>query len=277
MDIVPFEDLKKFHFQNAKSFLVISFAISNWSATADDKNLPNIPKFELIKTFSCYDTYGFKYRKYGALYFSNELNMALISFSGTEFTSEWIDDFDCRQTNPSAITNDVSIFVHLQHYNIYNSFREDLHKSLKETINENTIVVCIGHSLGGSSVSICFFDIIINNLAKYRTLYTFGAPRTGNTEYANILTQEDTVMRVCNTADLTISVPPPIINKEIFTHYGGEKVISFTKNLNSYTANHCDAYTQWFEEKVDKVEKIEKDLKNYSLSNLYSSINNLFN
>ena len=32
MDIVLFEDLKKFNFQNAKSFLSISFAISNWSS-----------------------------------------------------------------------------------------------------------------------------------------------------------------------------------------------------------------------------------------------------
>ena len=48
MDIVPFENLKNFDFQNAKSFLAISFAISNWSATEDDKNLPNIPKFEQL-------------------------------------------------------------------------------------------------------------------------------------------------------------------------------------------------------------------------------------
>ena len=245
MQINKFEDLTKFDKQNAKSFLELSFAVSDWSVNVhdDDTLLPKIPDFELKKTFKCYDTYGFTYRKFGVIYYSEKLNMALVSFSSTQFVSEWIDDFDFRAAHPSNITTDDKFFVHIQHYNLYNSLRDELIKSLKSIINDETVVVVTGHSLGGSVSSICFFDFVINNVVKKRTLYTFGSPRPGNTAFAEVLNNEKTAMRVANTADLATTVPPPIIENFIYTHHNG---IYFTMNLDSYSLNHIESYTKFF-------------------------------
>lgn len=65
--------------------------------------------------------------------------------------------------------------------------REELLECIKEYINDDTVLVCTGHSLGGSVASICFVDMIINNIIKKRTMYTFAASRTGNTEFANVI------------------------------------------------------------------------------------------
>ena len=243
MEINKFEDLTKFDKKNAKVFLQFSFDISNWSLKNDDKFLPMLANFNCIKTFDCYDSDAFKYRKFCGLFYSKDLNIALIGFAGTEFTSEWFLDFDYKQINPLSIIKDEKIFVHIQHYNIYNSLRDELIKSLKSIINDDTVVVSTGHSLGGSVASICFLDLVINNIIKNRTLYTFGSPRTGNTAFAKIINDEKTAMRLANTADLATSVPPPIIQNYIYTHYEG---IYFIMNLESYSLNHGQSYTDYF-------------------------------
>lgn len=245
MEITQFADLAKFDKNNAYSLLNLGFAVTNWSVTKKDSDLPEIKDFKLVKTFTCYDEWGFTYRKYGVLYYSEALNMIVISFSGTTFISEWIDDFDFLQTNPIEITSDREIWVHSGFYDIYKSFREDLMNTINKIKNENTVVVCSGHSLGGGVVSICFFDLIVNNVIDKKTLYSFGAPRVGNTKFADIVNRENTIMRVVNTADLAPTVPPAIIEKYIYTHSQG--LVSFTINLETYTLNHGDAYTKFFE------------------------------
>ena len=244
MEIVPFENLKDFHFNNAKAFWNISIQISSWSRNNDDKLLPIIPKFNLIKTFLSYDTFGFTQRKFSALYKSEELNMLLVSFSSTQFTSEWLDDFDIEQTKPD-FCNNKDILVHREFYYMYHNFRDDFINEIKKNIiNDDTLLVLTAHSLGGAVASVVFLDIISNNIIKNRVLYTFGSPRSGNNIFAETLTNEKTTMRVVNTADIVPTLPPPILNNLIFTHFGN--LIYFTNNLETYANNHSDSYNKYF-------------------------------
>lgn len=243
-NIQKFYTLEKFNKNNARELLNIDFGVSAWSA--NNSPLPKIDKFDLIKTFKGYDTYGMIYRNFAVFYYSKFLNMGIISFSGTEYTSEWIDDLDFRQTNPISITNDNKIFTHIQFYKIYDSLRNDLIQTIKDTINENTILICTGHSLGGAIASICYIDIICNNIVKNRTLYTFGSPRAGNIEFANIINKENTAFRIVNSADLTPTVPLPVLSSNIYCHFNN--CISFSINGGNYIYNHGGAYTSFLQE-----------------------------
>ena len=245
MDLKPFDNLTEFNKDNAKVLLNLSFSVSDWSKhNSDDTTLPKINDFNLISTLKTHDTYGLKNRKFCAIYHSEKLNILIVCFSGTEFLSEWLDDFDIRQTKSEFIPEEYKILLHIQHYNFYNTLREELLECIKEYINDDTVLVCTGHSLGGSVASICFVDMIINNIIKKRTIYTFAASRTGNTEFANMVDKENTAFRIANTEDLVPTLPPAVVDKLIYTHYKG---IYFTKNMEDLSKNHGDSYTYFFE------------------------------
>lgn len=241
--IQKFYTLDKFNKNNAKILLDINFSVSEWSF----KNTPllNVDKFNIIKTFKAYDTYGGIYRNFAVFYYSKILNIGIVSFSGTEFKTEWLDDFDFRQVNPVSITKDNKIYVHIQFYKIYDSLRKDLINCIDDTIDKNTVIICTGHSLGGSIATICYLDIICNNIVKNRTLYTFGSPRTGNIQFADVINNENTAFRVVNSEDLAPTVPLPVIETSIYCHFNN--CISFSINGENYIYNHGDAYTKFLE------------------------------
>jgi len=243
MDLKPFNNLTEFNKDNAKVLLNLSFNVSDWSKhNYDDSELLKINEFNLISSLKTYDTYGEKNRKFCAVYYSEKLNILIVCFAGTEFFTEWLDNFDIRQTKPHFIPVEYNIFLHIQHYNLYNTLRTELIDCIKSCINSETVIICTGHSLGGSVASICFVDMIINNLLKKRTMYTFAASRTGNTEFANMIDKENTAFRVANTEDLVPTLPPPIFDKLIYTHYKG---MYFTKNMEDLSKNHGDSYTEF--------------------------------
>ena len=245
MDLKPFGILNEFNKDNAKVLLNLSFSVSDWSKNNyDDSKLLKINDFNTILTLKSHDTYGLKNRNFCAIYYSQKLNTILVCFSGTEFLSEWLDDFDIRQTNAEFIPKEYNIFLHIQHYNFYNSLRAELVDFIKDHSDKDTILVCVGHSLGGSVASICFIDMIINNIIKKRTMYTFASSRTGNTEFANIIDKENTAFRIANTEDLVPTLPPAVIDKLIYTHYKG---IYFTLNMENISDNHGDSYNKFFD------------------------------
>ena len=122
MDLKPFCDLTDFNKDNANVLLNLSFSVSDWSKNNyDDSKLLKINDFKVILTLETYDTYGLKKRKFCAIYYSEKLNIILVCFSSTQFFTEWIDDFDIRQTTAEFIPKEYNIFLHKQHYNFYNT------------------------------------------------------------------------------------------------------------------------------------------------------------
>jgi triacylglycerol lipase len=245
-DIEPFKD-KNFDKQKALSLYYIDKAVSDWSGCKDP--LPNPPKdFILLKTFQCYDSYSNKYRNMVVMYKSD--NMIIISFSGTKYLSEWVDDANFSQTN-SEFYNDPNILIHVGFYSMYKSMRNDFFQTLQENININMNIVCTGHSLGGSLAAICYVDIL-KNLDKLNFndsikifLYTFASPRVGNIEFANFINNANNnsntiAYRVVNTEDIIPLAILPVITNYIYEHYNN--LISFTLNLKDNGLNHGLSY-----------------------------------
>ena len=238
----PFSNLEIFDRNNAKELLSNCFSVTGWCAS--DSPLPIISNFELKKSFQGYDPFGICYRNISALYYSTSLNMIVVFFAGTAHISEWLDDFDFTQENPSNITSDSTILVHNEMYKIYDSFRCDLIEEIKNLMNDQTIFISSGHSLGGALSTICYFDIATNNIIKNRALYSFASPRVGNVEFVTILNRENTVFRIANSYDLAVAVPLPILGSCIYSHFNN--CISFSTNLGQTYMNHGDAYTNFF-------------------------------
>lgn len=235
--ITPFTNVNTFDTVNAEGLLLLNFWTSEWSG--NNKNLPQIVNFDLINTFKGYDVYGFQFRNLGCLYYSSNLNMAIISFSGTMFDSEWTGDFDFRQQTPSY-TKDSNILVQSTINIMYESLRHEFIKSFDTIKNDNTLLVVTGHSLGGSLAALCFLDVIENEIVKNRVLYSFAAPRTGNYNFANIINHETAVFRIVNTEDLPPTIPAAITGNLLYEHY--KNMIYFTNNLGDTKSNHIIAY-----------------------------------
>ena len=243
--IIPFEDISRFDKQNAQSFLNIDLGVSIWSGC--QKALPQIPSFDVIQTYKGYDYAAKLDRNIAALYYSKSLNIAIMSFSGTMYLSEWANDFDFTQTNPVDITGDNNILVHEKDYIMYNTLRNDFISSVNKIKDNNTILVVTGHSLGGVLATICFFDIISNNVItkELRTLYTFGAPRVGNVAFTNIINNEKNQFRVVNTEDIITNIPLPINGNKIYQQTNTSSNTVFSLNLGNYGLNHIDSYVDF--------------------------------
>lgn len=237
-------DISKYNKDISKTLLNLNISVTSWTRDKDDSNIPLINDFEIIGKLNIYDTYGLKNQKLSIVYYSEKLNMIIISFAGTTQLTEWLDDFDARQTTPSSIINDESYKVHLQHYNMYNSLRDSFVNILKNYVKTDTVLVVTGYSLGASISNICMFDICINNLCSKRVLYNFASCRTGNNKFVNILDNEY-IYRIANTSDLVPTLPPPVFIKYIYTHTSNG--IYFTINMESISSNHCEAYNKYFE------------------------------
>jgi predicted lipase len=240
--ITPFTNIKLFNKSNAYAFFNLNLAVSSWSGC--NTKIPIVENFQMLKFFKAYDHVAKKQRDISILYYSQTLNMLLLSFSGTMYISEWIEDLDFTQVNPTSITNNTDIMVHKQHYKMYNSMRDELINFVKNIGDSNTLFVITGHSLGGSLASICFLDLILNNISPNKILYTFGAPRTGNSTFSNIISQNIS-FRIANTADIVPDLPLAITGDYIYEHYG--ILVSFTLNLGKYNLNHVDAYSKFLE------------------------------
>lgn len=250
-DIEKFEN-KDFNKDKALSLYFISKAVSDWSGCKDP--LPTPPKgFDLLKTFQCYDSYSDKYRNMVVVYKSNVENMLIVSFSGTKYLSEWVDDADFRQTSPESY-NDNSILVHNGFYSMYKSMRDDFFKLLSENVIQGMQIISTGHSLGGCLAALCYVDIL-KNLSKLNFndsikifLYTFASPRVGNIEFANFINANNNnnnsiAYRVINTEDIIPLAILPVISDYIYENYNN--IIVFTLNLKDNGLNHGQAYLKF--------------------------------
>ena len=243
--ITPFKNIFEFDRNNASSLLTLNLDVSIWSGCQDV--LPNINNFNIVETYEGYDYAAGFNRNIAALYYSKILNIAIISFSGTMYLTEWANDFDFSQTNPNSITGDNNILVHEKDYIMYNTFRNNFLSTIKKIKNDTTTLVVTGHSLGGALATICFLDVISNNIIPvgFRTLYTFGAPRVGNIAFADIINKEKAQFRVVNTEDIITDLPLPIDGNKIYEQTITNSGTVFSLNLGDYESNHINSYIEF--------------------------------
>ena len=118
-----------------------------------------------------------------------------VAFAGTDPTSleDWITDLSFLFLNYSEyILNSnggcTDCKVHKGFYQSYASISTqiwDAVAELREYYGNQTKLVITGHSLGGAMATHCAIDAVINYEINPSYVYTFGAPRLGNGNFAD--------------------------------------------------------------------------------------------
>ena len=224
--------------KNAYSFYQICLTVSSWTECSTS---PEVQGFSTPTLIRGYDPAAKTQRNLACVHFNPAVNVAVVTFSGTVFLSEWTDDFDYTQKEP-PFAKGKTLLVSKSQCEMYESMREQIFTAMAG-LRSDTLVVVNGHSLGGALASFCFLDIVVNRSATKAVLYTFAMPRAGNIAFADFITGTTRSFRVCNTADIIPYFPLPVMGEWIFEHFG--KLVSFTLNTGNLEKNHMIAYSDF--------------------------------
>ncbi|CAM4084831.1 lipase family protein [Roseateles saccharophilus] len=174
---------------------------------------------------------GFGYVAAGEGAFAGEV---LISTRGTAQTADWLSNLNIgMQLGPS------SHLVHAGFHEVWKSFKQEIFDFLR---NRNpSRIHCVGHSLGGALAMLNADALSAQGLPV--SLYTFGAPRTGDVFFSRSMTKRlgaDHIHRVSATSD-----PVPMIPLFPFCHMpfdGAGNVIQSTGLISVAAHNMKRSY-----------------------------------
>ena len=106
-----------------------------------------------------------------------------IAFKGSSTNKDLVDSIDCHKYMYNEADN---IQIHKGFWNKYTKLRLQLYNLVYAYSNKVNEIVCTGHSLGAALASICALDIYYTFKIK-ASLHTFGSPRVGNVDFANMM------------------------------------------------------------------------------------------
>lgn len=222
----------------ANALLDISFATSQ--SNCDNIILSNPPGIGKQMKLEGIDPISGKLLMFGYIFWSKCNKWAVFSFTGTFYISEWQSDIDYVQVAPTKLNNyQDGVLVHRGFYNIYLSIRDKIWNWFNDNPWVENIFIT-GHSLGGALSTLCAYDFATSNPIHY----SFAAPRSGNSIYANIFNEIlPTSIRVNNTEDIIPALPPSDFNGYNYCHTAQN--VPFTVSLDSLSANHSMAYFEY--------------------------------
>jgi triacylglycerol lipase len=180
------------------------------------------------------------------IFYSTSRNIAIISFTGTFYADEWLEDLDVTQVAPTMLNNyKKGVLMHKGFYDIYTSGVVSTMKEIWFLMNKFAPapkIFITGHSLGGAMASVCAYDLASFN----PVIYTFASPRVFNPAGAGIFNAGiPASFRVFNTEDIFPTVPPPLSTGGTFYEHvnNGE---TFTDNADIIWLNHTYTYLKYF-------------------------------
>lgn len=181
----------------------------------------------------------------------------VIAYTGTSNVSEWYDDFDRALVKPIALSSySKGVEVHQGYYKVYLAIREQLTSQLA-TLNPATVFVT-GHSMGGALATLCAWDLQAAAPRRTYVVYTFGAPRVGDVQFAaSVAATVPQLLRVNNTEDIITMIPLPGplsmassgSAAKVYCHVGQN--LPFTASLGTLVANHTTAYAHYLPEEAE--------------------------
>lgn len=129
----------------------------------------------------------------------------VIAFRGTSSPVDWIADMIARQQKFPFVRN--AGWTHEGFTAIYRSARKQIFAILNRLPGHKKLYIT-GHSLGGALATLCAIDVAIHSQYSAPSVYTFGAPRTGDPAfvkaYHGVVRQSH---RVYNLYDAVTQVP----------------------------------------------------------------------
>ncbi|ORX94177.1 alpha/beta-hydrolase [Basidiobolus meristosporus CBS 931.73] len=181
----------------------------------------------------------------GYIGYSKEDKKIVISFRGSSNLANWIKNLGVTPTAFVYPTANDKVKVHSGFYETYASVESTVRAGLKQVLTtlkdqtESYKLVITGHSLGGAVAAFCAMDIkrfylnpmsgrsfqsdllIIDRSQIY--LHTYGQPRTGNKEFAQLVydtfglnSTQSRLTRITNKNDPVSRLPPQ--NLDYFQH-----------------------------------------------------------
>lgn len=239
---------QKYSYENAQKLLEFSYRVSAydkdvWNNLDPSKLDP--PNFNVIIPFDTIILYipvnaGF-------FFYSSELDIVIITFTGTYNNLLILVDINMVQEVPEGIHNCIeSMKIHSGIYNFYKEIQPQLLSLLDQYLTEDTQVIITGSSLGGAMSSIASLDFyqrkLTNNTIKNLIHYSYSSPRIFNSVGANHFNSlKINSHRIANGEDIIITIPYPIMGEfEDYMHIGN--VVTFDNNMGNYYDNHVIAY-----------------------------------
>lgn len=132
---------------------------------------------------------------------------AFIVLRGSRILGDWLTNANFVLTSRSAGGHSV----HDGFYQAFKSFRAQVDSFIAGFGQQGiTTVHCIGHSLGGALATLCS-EYVKQYTTKEVYLYTFGSPRVGFGQFADMLTKNicaERIFRVYHRTDIVPCIPP---------------------------------------------------------------------
>lgn len=173
----------------------------------------------LISTFWNPDTSTFGYFGYDLKH-----DHHVLSFEGTQDVNDFIIDLQIAKLIPYK--SHPTAKVHSGFWKAYKSISSELFPLLKGIDH----LVITGHSLGAGISTICALDIVEELSIQNITITTFGSPRVGNNDYAELFNQNvPNSFRVTHGQDPVVHLPPVLLG---FEHVSNE--IYYPNNTLTY-------------------------------------------
>ena len=172
-----------------------------------------------------------------------------IIFRGTQRTTEWIGDILLFQKNYEGLANTK---IHSGFLGIYNKLVQQIHEVVSR-LNPSVPCYISGHSLGSALATIAAVDLAqkFPKLKEQIRLYTYGGPRVGNPNFAQMHSQiVPNSYRIFNLADTIPLSPPTVFRKDIYVHVG--QPWSFLAQYGDILPNHAvDTYSAAINKQVE--------------------------
>ncbi len=157
---------------------------------------------------------------------------------GTMTSSELLRNLKIRMA-PYPYLDDCR--VHEGFLQTYNVFRTKIIDGLGALDARKSLFVA-GHSLGAALATLAVPDLAVSTAFTSPVVYTFASPRVGDKSFAESYDRQfgTRSFRIANTADLVVSIPPPVpflgFIGGYFTHV--ETPVDFTIQEEDLEKNH---------------------------------------
>lgn len=133
---------------------------------------------------------------------------AIVALRGTSSPVEWVSDFIAQQT-PYRPAPKLGM-THRGFTDIYMTMRKQLLAAIAAIAPDKPLFIT-GHSLGGALATLAAPDLVLNAKCATPAVYTFGAPRAGDPQFAKSFNHLiRTSWRISNFYDIVTQLPPLI-------------------------------------------------------------------
>lgn len=194
--------------------------------------------YKVVEAFEA-KSFGGNRERFGFILESDD--RVILAFRGTSSTTDWISDAIASQEKYKCAKDAGS--THRGISDIYYSARPAILPVLNKLSASGKMLFVTGHSLGGALATLSAMDIKKNTGFAHPVVYTFGAPRVGNPEFAHAFSDRvRNSFRVYNRLDAVPLLPPQVYKppkKETTYHYMHVKEgVPLSYNNGSVSANH---------------------------------------